>query len=182
MSFRLSLAALYVPRTLRSRRFAALAALTAQAFQAPQPDFRGLTEADRLSAYARWTNGLAESAGRDPRTAAEARLRLRELGFALGRRVGRDLGLRSRSDVMRAGRLLYGFLGIDFRGTEEGGIVVGRCRFSEFYAPSTCDLISALDEGILSGLAGGGTLLFASRITEGSGACRARFAFPESLP
>lgn len=140
-----------------------------------------MSEPDRLSAYARWTNGLAERAAADPRAAAEARRRLRALGAEFGSRIGGDLRLRSRSDVMRAGRLLYGFLRIDFRGTADGGIVIRRCYFSEFYAPSTCDLISALDEGILSGLAGGGTLAFASRLTEGSGACRAQFVFPKGI-
>jgi hypothetical protein len=178
MSLRLSLAAVYVPRTLRSRRFVELAALTAQAFQAAELDFRGLSEPDRLSAYARWTNDLAGRAAGDPQAAAEVCRRLRELGEVFGRRIGGDLRLRSRSDAMRAGRLLYGFLRTDFRGTAEGEIIIRRCHFNGFYAPSTCNLMSALDEGILRGLAGGGTLTFVSRLTEGSGACRAHFDFP----
>ena len=36
--------------------------------------------------------------------------------------------------------------------------------------------MSAMDRGLLAGLAGGGELAFSQRITEGHPCCRARFA------
>jgi len=76
---------------------------------------------------------------------------------------------------MRAARLLYGTMGIDFRGSDDGNILIGKCAFSDFYESRTCALISALDEGLLAGLAGGGRLEFSERITDGQSRCRARF-------
>ena len=102
-------------------------------------------------------------------------------GLGFGRRIGAMLGVRSRKDAMRAARLLYRFLGIDFLGADSGEIIIRRCSFSEHYTPETCALMSGLDEGVLAGLAGGGRLTFQARLTEGRDSCRARFAFPESL-
>ncbi len=56
------------------------------------------------------------------------------------------------------------------------------CSFADVYSAATCRMIAALDEGLLIGLAGGGTLVFSSRLTEGAADCRARFDFPENLP
>jgi hypothetical protein len=78
---------------------------------------------------------------------------------------------------MAAARFLYGMIGIDFRGSPDGEVRVTSCLFSNYYTPSVCLLISALDEGLLSGLSGGGTLTFTRRLTEGHLCCEARFEF-----
>ncbi len=83
---------------------------------------------------------------------------------------------------MRAARILYGALQVDFEGSPGGAIVVRSCRFSRHYAPATCELIAALDEGLLAGLGGGGTLRFSDRITAGAGCCVAQYTFAEPAP
>lgn len=68
---------------------------------------------------------------------------------------------------------LYKGIGIDLRGTLPGDIRVQSCFFSQYYTPGMCALISAMDDGMMSGIMGGGTLTFTQRITEGCGCCRA---------
>jgi hypothetical protein len=82
---------------------------------------------------------------------------------------------------MRAARLLYRSISIEFRGDENGRIDIPACAFAEIYSPETCRMIAALDGGLLIGLSGGGTLSFSARLTEGAPSCRARFDFPERL-
>jgi hypothetical protein len=71
--------------------------------------------------------------------------------------------------------VIYRQLGIDFRGSPDGEIVIRRCFFAAVYTPRVCALVSALDRGLLAGLAGGGELRFGQRLTEGACCCRARF-------
>jgi len=59
-------------------------------------------------------------------------------------------------------------------------VTVKRCYFSQFYSGSVCDLISALDDGVFSGLSGGGRLVFSERLTEGNACCRAKLRLGES--
>jgi hypothetical protein len=80
---------------------------------------------------------------------------------------------------MRAARLLYRAIGIDFRSSAAGEIRIVACSFADIYAPATCRTIAALDEGLLIGLAGDGKLSFSGRLTEGDPACLAKFDFPE---
>jgi hypothetical protein len=182
MSLRLALAEIWIPGPIRSRELGRLFALTAEAFDAPLPSLAGLSFDGMVGSYARWTGEQATGILADEIRAAAIRARLRELSLAYGRRLGRLLGLRTRGQVMRAGRLLYRLIGIDFEGTEEGKIVIRRCAFSQFYTPAACALIAGLDDGVISGLSGGGRLEFDGRITEKNDACRARFLFPEGLP
>jgi choline dehydrogenase-like flavoprotein len=71
--------------------------------------------------------------------------------------------------------VLYRGLGIDLKGSADGQIIIRRCFFARFYTPRVCALVSALDQGLMAGLAGGGELDFTQRLTEGACCCRARF-------
>jgi hypothetical protein len=182
VNLRLALAGIYLPRSVRKRELLGLFALTADAFEVPLPAFAGLSIGEALELYARWTNEQSARAAADSPRAAHVRMRLRERAIEFGSRIRRRLGLRTPAEVMRAGRLLYRFLRIDFQGSEPGDILIRRCSFSRAYTPETCALMGALDEGMLIGLSDGGRLEFSARITERSDACRAHFSFPEKLP
>jgi hypothetical protein len=177
LSLRLALAGIHIPRSVRNRRFRDLVALTAAAFGSPAPVWLGSRFGAALDGYAKWTREQADRISPDPGLESRVKARLGELAAEFGRGLRKDLGVKTRADVMRAGRLLYGLLRIDFRGDPQGGITISRCFFSEYYNPRTCAIVAALDEGILAGLAGGGALRFRRRITEGEDACRARFEF-----
>jgi hypothetical protein len=178
VSLRLRIAEIHLPRRLRRRRFEALVSLTAEALGAEAPLLQGLSDAEALTAFARFTAGLAGRISEDGKASSEAGKRLRDAAFALGRDLRRELGVRSAAEVMRAARILYRALGIDLRGSAAGEIEIRSCFFAAHYSPRACALISALDEGVLAGLAGGGSLAFTKRITEDNPCCRARFFFP----
>ena len=76
---------------------------------------------------------------------------------------------------MIMGKILYEMLGIEFLDTGQGTITIPKCFFSQYYTDQICQLISALDEGVLAGLSGGGRLDFSQRLTEGNDCCKAQF-------
>ena len=182
LRLRLRIAELWLPASLKKRRLGDLLDVTARAFGIAVPDIPFRTSGEARLALARLTREGASRVASDAAARAESMNRLRSGGAALGAKLKSDLGVRTRGDVMQAARLLYRAIGIDFRGTAEGEILISDCSFRSAYTPEICGIVSALDEGVLSGLAGGGRLAFTARLTDGSPACRARFDFPEALP
>ena len=181
MNLRLMAAEIWVPRHLRDRNFRRLFALTAQAFETEIPGLDGLSFAAARREYARFTTEQVERRSGDAAAGIRMKDRLGESALAFGRDLRRELGVRSAAEVMRAARILYRLLVIDFQGSASGGIVIRKCFFAGAYTPQTCAFISALDAGILAGLAGGGRLEFFERITEGRPCCLARFEPPAGL-
>lgn len=173
MGILLTLSEVYVPHFIRRRRLEGLLAATADAFRTAAPRTAGLSLDECLSLYARFTRDQADVSIRTGGE-HEAQRRLFDNACSIGRGLRKELGLRG-PDVMRTGRVVYRMLGIDFRGSPDGAIVISRCFFSAHYSAAVCRLISSLDAGLLAGLAGGGRLTFSQRITEGNECCRARF-------
>ncbi|HEX9973828.1 MAG TPA: hypothetical protein VGD14_17295 [bacterium] len=97
--------------------------------------------------------------------------------YQMGQKIKKQLGLRTFEDALKASRFLYNMLGIDFEGNQDGEIIIRQCYFSQFYSSQVCELISALDEGMLAGISGGGKLTFCQRITEGKDCCKANLEF-----
>jgi predicted hydrocarbon binding protein len=178
VNVRLLAARLYLPAGLRKRKLAELLDLTAAAFGATPPAAAGLSLADLRRLYAERSRSWAERALSRPEDSEAAGRLLFEGGERLGREVRTTLRVATRREVMAAARVLYGGLDIDLEGDAEGDIVVRRCSFEGLYPAEVCRLMSRLDAGLLSGLAGGGDLAFTERLTEGAGRCRARFTFP----
>jgi hypothetical protein len=180
VNLRLCLARLYLPAGLRKRKLEDLMRLTARAFDAAPPSVEGLSLEGLRRRYAEFSREAAERALGLPEGLATIRERLFTEAGRLGREIARELRVSTRQEAMTAARILYRALEIDLRGDDQGDIVIRRCSFSRRYSPEVCRLISALDAGILSGLAGGGELEFTERLTEGADRCRARFSFPEA--
>lgn len=181
MNIRLTLALVFIPAHLKRKKLAELFRRTGWAFQTETPPLNGLTRTAMLQKYARFTKEQAEKALRKSQDADAARARMFQTAHELGHQTGKSLNISTREEFMAAARILYRILGIDFRGNAGGDITVRKCFFSKFYSPQVCRLISALDEGILAGLAGGGMLEFTQRLTEGKDGCRARFIFKERV-
>ena len=162
-----------LPLGARRREIERLFARTAAAFGSPVLSRRTRGAGGRLKEYALFTRDCAEAAlsGGGKLQALDSRL----FGAALALGGGYRLRLRVRGtrDAMAAARLIYRGLGIDFRGSTEGSVVIRRCAFAAVYTPRVCALVSALDRGLLAGLTGGGVLEFRQRITEGADSCRA---------
>lgn len=181
MNLRLTLASLHLPAAVKRRKLAELLERTADAFGVPAPDVRDQSLAERVRTFAAFSTAQAERACRgDGATAVATAARLRAAALEFGAGIRRELHVASSAQAMHAARLLYDTLGIDFDGKPDGAIgriVIRRCYFADWYTPRVCALMSALDEGVLAGLAGDGRLEFGARITEGRLRCRATFHF-----
>jgi hypothetical protein len=179
VNLRLAIARFGLPNFLKKRKLAELFSLTGRAFDENQPSAKGLSLRQMRRLYAEFSRAAAERALTDPSKAAEAERRLFEGAVDLGRAIRDELHVATPGEVMAAARILYRGLGIDFKGSKAGEIVIRRCSFEPFYRPEICRLMSRLDAGMLAGLAGGGRLEFTERLTDGAGRCRARFTFRE---
>lgn len=164
----------YTPGPVKRWALEALFRGTAEVFGREVPH-DGASFDERLRAYAQFTTleaGRALERG-DDLDALEGRLWRN--AHQLGERLRRFLRLAGTEDALALARVLYGFIGIDFRAEARGEITIERCFFSNFYSPPICRLVSALDEGLLAGLGGGGRLEWSARITEGAPRCKANF-------
>jgi len=96
-------------------------------------------------------------------------------GLELGQRYKGMLGVgKSTEDLIRAARILYKVLGIDFTVKiidDKMFMVVNHCALAEFYKPVTCQILSATDEGVVQGLNSNIKIEFTKRITEGCLKC-----------
>jgi len=179
MNIRLTLAKVYLPASLKRNKLAELFRRTGWAFQTETPPLKGLTWRAMLQEYALFTKEQADKALRKSQDADLARARMFQTACELGHQTGKSLRISKRDEFMAAARILYRILDIDFRGDAGGDITIRKCSFSRYYSPEVCRLVSALDEGVLAGLAGGGRLVFSQRLTEGQDCCRADFSFEE---
>jgi hypothetical protein len=117
----------------------------------------------------------AEKAIRKRDDLGEVKQRLFENARLLGQKLKDRYRVRTLKDAFRMARVVFRILLIDFEGDSRGEIVVRRCFFSSQFSREVCAIISSFDEGLLSGLAGGGVLTYIERITDCSACCRARF-------
>jgi predicted ArsR family transcriptional regulator len=121
-----------------------------------------------------------------------------EKALAMGResllKAGRRLGTEARAmlgvgdspaDLIRAAKILYRVLGIDFTvkwtGKESATLVVHRCVLAKEYAELTCRVLSATDEGVMQGLNPNVRMKFREHITGGCSACKADILFIEEM-
>ncbi len=171
--FRLAIAHALLRTGLRRREIKRLFALTATAFGRPLPALRARGANGLLAEYALFTREQARIAldgGADPR---DVECRLFKAAFDLGSGYRSRMDVRSFGEALAIARLIYGGLGIDFRGNSDGEVEVRRCGFARYYSRRVCILISALDRGLMAGLSNGGTVSFRQRLTEGAPFCRA---------
>jgi hypothetical protein len=173
LNVRLLAARTVLPLGARRREIERLFARTAAAFGMPVPPQRTRGAAGRLKEFALFTRVCSEAALGGSEDLAELDRRLFGAARALGSGYRLQLKVRGPRDAMTAARLIYRGLGIDFRGSADGTVVVHRCAFAGVYPPRICALVSALDRGLLAGLTGGGVLEFRQRITEGADCCSA---------
>lgn len=170
----------HTPAVVKGQALVQLFGATAAAFQARVPPLSGRSREQCLRAYAQFTADQAENWLARKRDLSVLQERLYENAYGLGRLPGRLLRVHTVGDVMVLGRFLYSILDIDFAGIDSGEICIASCYFSKFYTPQVCQLMSAMDRGLLAGLAGGGELAFGERITEGRPCCHAHFTLEQA--
>ncbi len=175
MSLLLKIAQIHTPNFFKKRELAKLFDLVASAFRSSIPPTAGLSFLQRRALFAQFTQAVAEQAVLRGDNLPAIQQRLYRGAYEIGANYRSRFKVSSLPAAMTVSRLLYRSLGIDFRGHEDGGITICRCFFSDYYSAATCQIISALDAGLIAGLAGSDTLTFSQRITEGHDVCQAQF-------
>lgn len=196
MSVRLRLASIWMPRYIMVREIerirastdAALDALLAEhALAAVKEDAvssRRLEErrAAMARGHDRKVRALIEGVGRE-KAILLGREALFRTGLALGREARHRLGVKdTEDDLLRAAGVLYRILGIEFTVVAGPGgdrMEVTCCALSAHYSLEACEILSAVDEGTVTGLSPRASMRFERRITDGSPRCVARIDLRE---
>ncbi len=163
-----------LPEFIREEILEELFEATADAFGCQAPPLSHLSYEECLQAYASFTQEQAEKALQSGCDIPALKIKLYKNAYPLGKKLRKWFGVDKMDEVMEVGQMLYRAIGVDIQGDLQGNITVSRCYFSQFYSGPVCDLISALDDGVFSGLSRGGRLVFSERITEGCPSCRAK--------
>ena len=174
MSLLLALARLWVPGFIKRQKLREWFELTARGFKAELPNLKRFSYRETLRLYAEFTAGQANRVLCSPRLTAETREHLSVLAREYGRNLRRNLGVKTIQQALQLGQLLYRLIGIELQAADPSRLAITRCLFREYYTPDVCRLMSALDEGVLTGLSGRKTLKFTQRLTEGHSLCRAQ--------
>lgn len=156
------------PAFIRLIEIHLLTHLAARTFHVRAPRLP-LSADSALAAYADFTVRCMEHTVVAPETVFETARRL-------GTWVRRLSGLRDPRDLRQLVIWLYRNIRITLSGSLPGRITVSACFFSTRYTPPQCAMMSNVDSGIISGLFGGGQLVFTERLTEGCGHCTACFS------
>jgi hypothetical protein len=151
----------------------ALVRATSRAFDCPAPSLAGLSADACLLRYAQFTQGQVAALLRDSGDVALVGERLYRNAYRLGRVFRWAARIRTLEDAMELDGALYRLLEIDLQSKPHGDVVFSCCYFSRFYTGQVCQVMSAMDRGLLAGLSGGKQLVFSARITEGHPCCRA---------
>lgn len=154
--------------------------ITAKAFGCHSPAIWHLSSGAALEKFALFTNEQTEKAFAEGKNPEIIKNVLFAKAFELTARTRQILRLSDSDDILFLCQLLYRNIRIDVEGRLPGEIIMKSCYFSGFYTSRVCQLISALDEGIIAGFFNGGRLRFEHRITEGSPCCRAFFVCEEN--
>jgi hypothetical protein len=133
--------------------------------------------------HARLVEALEAAVGHD-KAVALGRESLYAVGVALGKQTRSKLGVgESQSDLIKASKILYRVLGISFhieRTSKNSAVaVIEHCALSEQYSKLTCEVLSATDEGVISGLQSNVSMKFTQYITRGCQNCRATLNFKQ---
>ena len=144
--------------------------LTARAFNKPAQRIWTLPNDEALRVYAEYTRDNLQE-GVD----AQLLKRMNEEAYRMGRLLRKVFFLKKQAGIERLTIALYRNIGIELEGHIPGQLCFRRCFFSQYYTPEICLAASALDDGIVRGLAGCGQLTFQQRITEGCKCCLATF-------
>ena len=163
-----------LPAFVRIEILAELYEATADAFECPAPAHDHLSYEECLRAYALFSRERAEKALQAGREILAIKTQLYQNAYSLGVKLRKWFGVGTMEEVMELGQILYRAIGVEIQGDAQGDVTVKRCYYSQFYSVPVCALMSGLDDGVFSGLSGGGRLAFSERLTEGRECCRAK--------
>jgi hypothetical protein len=172
MNLVLSVARLYMPRRLRLEKLHELFKATADAFGVVPPDIMNQSYSQCLQSYAIFTRDIAKEAIDKRRDIEAIKKSLYKNARKLGGEARHRFRVSSPTEARNALKIVYKSLRIEFVCDSDEQVTIPRCYFSRFYSAEICDLVSALDDGLVAGLTNGGDIEFTRRIPEGCDSCR----------
>ena len=175
MGLKLRLLQILIPAHVKTTTIKDLFEYTAYAFECALPEVAGQSVVEMLHTFADFFKDEAEKAIRKGDDIGEIKQRLFENARLFGQKLKERYRIRTLKEVFLMARAIFRILLIDFEGDPRGEIVVRRCFFSSRFSKEVCAIISSFDEGLLSGLSGGGVLTNIERLTDCSACCRAHF-------
>jgi hypothetical protein len=110
----------------------------------------------------------------------------REASFLVGKNLGKQTRRRlgvgdSSKDLIKAAKILYRVLGIEFHlewlDNSNVHAVIDRCALAEHYSELACEVLSATDEGVVKGLQSDASMKFEKYMTSGCKTCMADIHF-----
>lgn len=153
----------------------------------PTPKIEGSSRNRRIemaSAHEQRVKLLIQVLGRD-KAIELGRAALFRTGQELGSQLKGRLGVgESLTDLIKAARILYRVLGIDFAVQKTNDtifLVVNRCQLADYYSSDTCRVLSATDEGVVQGLNPHISMKFNQRMAAGASCCLAPITLEEGI-
>lgn len=153
----------------------------------PTPKIEGRSRNRRIemaSAHEQRVKLLIQVLGRD-KAIELGRAALFRTGQELGSQLKGRLGVGdSLTDLIKAARILYRVLGIDFAVQKTNDtifLVVNRCQLADYYSSDTCWVLSATDEGVVQGLNPHISMKFNQRMAAGASCCLAPITSEEGI-
>jgi L-2-amino-thiazoline-4-carboxylic acid hydrolase len=104
------------------------------------------------------------------------RKELFEAGHMMGCNTKERLKVKNVDDAIVAARIIYKVLGINFiieKNRKDIVLRIQSCTLATIYSTETCEIMSAVDEGVMKGLNEKMSMNFTKRITEGAEECAA---------
>jgi hypothetical protein len=165
---------LFIPGFIKRMVLCRLITLSADSFECPVPQLKGLSADELLKNYARFTESIINERLSQNIDRSALKNRLYRNAFQAGQILRGKFGLTDRNDVVKFMRFLYRIIKIDLQSDLQGnGIIISQCFFSRYYSSEVCQMMAALDQGLAAGLSGGEHLEFRERITDGCEFCQA---------
>lgn len=149
----------------------------------PQTSIEG-QRAAMAQTHAQLVDALEAAVGRE-----QAVKLCREVLFTVGQKLGGEARSRlgvgnSQTDLIRAAKILYRVLGIEFAlewlDNTNLRLTIDRCALVGPYSKLTCEVLSATDEGVITGLQPNTTMRFRQYMTDGCSTCTADVQFEEA--
>ncbi len=181
MNLALKLLNIYMPPYVKRSGIKQLFNASAEAFDSAMPDIQALSTDACLRQFALFTKNQVDKLINKGNNLEAVKKRLYEKAFQLGEKYRKKFRVQDLNDVMETAQIFYRIIGIKFKGNSKGEVIINRCYFSKIYNDQTCQVMSAMDSGLLAGLANGGELIFCTKITENYSCCQADFVLPEKV-
>ena len=126
--------------------------------------------------HAQRVHALVKTLGFD-KACEVGRAEMFKAGYEMGCEATKRLGVgKNINDSIVAARILYNVLGINFIVEKHGKNIFLRiksCALAKHYSLETCKIMSAVDEGVITGLNNNLGMKFLKMITEGAEECTA---------